>query len=135
MFGVGTVDRKTNARIHRAERKEGGVMYEYIAKVTRVIDGDTIEVEIDLGFKIKHTTILRLSGINAPELRTPEGVAAKAWLVQRIEGKSVAVRTFKDKKEKYGRYLALVEYHDPKYDNQWLCVNSVMVVEGMAVKM
>jgi endonuclease YncB( thermonuclease family) len=85
-------------------------MYEYMAKVTRVIDGDTIEVEIDLGFKIKHTTILRLSGINAPELRTPEGVAAK-------------------------RYLALVEYHDEKYDNQWLCVNSVMVVEGMAVKM
>jgi micrococcal nuclease len=110
-------------------------VYEYLAKVVRVIDGDTIEVEVDLGFKIKHTTILRLSGINAPELRTPEGVAAKAWLVQRIEGKSVAVRTMKDKKEKYGRYLALVEYHDEKYDNQWLCVNSVMVVEGMAVKM
>ncbi len=110
-------------------------MYEYLAKVVRVIDGDTIEVEIDLGFKIRQTTILRLSGINAPELRTPEGVAAKAWLVQRIEGKSVAVQTFKDKKEKYGRYLALVEYHDEKYDNQWLCVNTVMVVEGMAVKM
>jgi micrococcal nuclease len=108
-------------------------MYEYLARVVRVIDGDTIEVEIDLGFKIKHTTILRLIGINAPELPTPEGKAAKEWLAKQIENQTVTIRTVKDKKEKYGRYLAFVDAWVERLQSTQ-SINAMMISEGLAVK-
>lgn len=87
-------------------------MYEYNAKVLRVIDGDTIDVEIDVGFSIFIKNRLRLEGIDAPETRTrdlvekKEGLKAKQRLIELIEGKEVIIRTSKD--EKYGRILATV---------------------------
>lgn len=87
-------------------------MYEYNAKVLRVIDGDTIDVEIDVGFSIFIKNRLRLEGIDAPETRTrdlvekKEGLKAKQRLIELIEGKEVIIRTTKD--EKYGRILATV---------------------------
>ncbi len=54
-------------------------MYEYRARITRVIDGDTVEAEIDLGFHVSLTVTLRLAGINAPETKgteRPRGLAA-----------------------------------------------------------
>lgn len=106
-------------------------MYEYAAVVEKVIDGDTAHLAVDLGFSIKIRMPVRLYGINAPELHgvadPKPGQAARAWLAERIEGKSVVIRTFKDKKEKYGRILAQV-YLDPKGSP----VNDEMVKAGFA---
>ncbi len=93
-------------------------MYEYRAIVTKVYDGDTITVEIDLGFNAWQKGIdLRLYGINAPEVRLgrrttaadkKRGLKARDWLLEQILGKQVILRTYRDKKGKFGRYLAEV---------------------------
>ena len=83
--------------------------YEYTkCKVIRVIDGDTVRVDVDLGCDTHVNLTLRLAGIDAPEMGTPAGVAAKAHL-EAVLGSPVTVRTIKDRREKYGRYLAYIE--------------------------
>jgi micrococcal nuclease len=81
-------------------------MYQYRASVIRVVDGDTLWLDVDLGFDVKRRDSFRLYGINAPELSTPEGVAAKVWLEGQLAGGIGMVTTHKDQREKYGRYLA-----------------------------
>ncbi len=89
-------------------------MYEYRARITRVIDGDTVEAEIDLGFHVAISVTLRLAGINAPEIRgaeRPRGLAATRYLESLLDDlagdtRELTVRTQKDVTEKYGRYLA-----------------------------
>lgn len=76
-------------------------------KVVKVIDGDTVDVLIDFGFKLTQVVRLRLFGINTPEIRgkeRPEGLKVKQYLKDKIEGKDIVVETFK--KGKYGRYVA-----------------------------
>ena len=87
-------------------------MYEYHATMTRVIDGDTLEVVIDLGFKVAVRETVRLAGINCPERNTDAGQAAKhaveEWFAN--EGSRCVIKTRKaeGETEKYGRYLAAV---------------------------
>ena len=89
-------------------------MYEYRARITRVIDGDTVEAEIDLGFHVTFTATLRLTGINAPETRgaeRPQGLAATRYLESLLddltgENRELTIRTKQDLTGKYGRYLA-----------------------------
>lgn len=85
-------------------------MYTYNATVVKIVDGDTIDAEIDLGFDIKIKKRIRLSGINAPESRTRNlaekalGLKAKERLIE------LCVGTFKIKslgKGKYGRILGI----------------------------
>lgn len=87
-------------------------MYTYKGKVTRVIDGDTIEVLTDLGFHIFHTIRVRLYQVDAPELFTgserDKGAKAKEHLVSLVDGKEVLIYTFKDKMS-FNRYVANVE--------------------------
>lgn len=87
----------------------------YKAKVERVIDGDTLDVDVDLGFGIRFKTRIRLAGINAPEKWTLEGEEAKNEVEEILEENDyeVYLRTFKgsdyvDERGKYGRWLALV---------------------------
>ena len=96
-------------------------MYEYAATVRRVVDGDTLDVEIDLGLEIRLRTRLRLAGVNTPELDTIEGQQVKEKLESIFSANpSVVVRTIKDRKEKYGRYLATVLCSDGTFLNEWL---------------
>lgn len=82
-------------------------MYQYASRVIRVVDGDTLWLETDLGFDVVRKDSFRLTGINAPEMSTPEGKLAKTWLENRLRDVPLLiVTTQKDKKEKYGRYLA-----------------------------
>lgn len=84
-------------------------MYEYRAKVVRVIDGDTIECEIDLGFYVKTIQRLRLLHINAPEIkgRTKlEGEKSKEYLTNRLLNKEVIIKTNRNKS--FDRWLAEV---------------------------
>lgn len=88
-------------------------MYIYRAKVKRITDGDTIVVDIDLGFEtIINNVKLRLYGINTPETKGATRVAglqAKEFVERQLPvGTSVILKTYRDKTEKYGRYLAEV---------------------------
>ena len=87
-------------------------MYTYkITKINRVVDGDTVDITIDLGFDIHYNTRVRMYGINAPESRTRDleekkrGLAAKDRLKELLDGKEVSIRTTKDKTGKFGRLL------------------------------
>ena len=97
-------------------------MHEYHCVITRIIDGDTIDVDIDLGFDCwLHKQRIRLYGIDTPESRTRDleekkyGLAAKAFVEKFIPLGSTALLKTKEK-GKYGRYLG-----DFKVKNQWLC--------------
>ncbi len=108
-------------------------MYEYPAIVRKVHDGDTIRADIDLGFSTWiHWESLRLFGINAPELGTPEGNVSQAWLATLLPlGTNITVRTEQDRQEKYGRYLATLLLIQP--DGTLLDVNAESVRLGHAV--
>lgn len=102
-------------------------MYEYRATIIKVIDGDTVDVAIDLGLRIFTQQRIRLYGINAPELREPAGQDSKRRLGELLPmGAEVIIRTFKDKQEKYGRYLAIIS------DSEGHEVNERMLLEGHA---
>ena len=88
-------------------------MYEYKCKVTRVVDGDTVDIDIDLGFGVwLHKERVRIYGIDTPESRTRDkvekrfGLLAKEFVEQFVKGSSVILRTQKyDAKGKFGRIL------------------------------
>jgi len=108
--------------------------YNYKAKCIKVIDGDTLELEIDLGLNILTRERVRLFGINTHEIFGVKigsdeynlGMKSKTRVEELVSGKEVSVTTIKDKKEKYGRYLAKI-YIDG------VCLNDLLVSEGLAV--
>ncbi len=88
-------------------------MHTYKAYLERVVDGDTIHVVLDLGFKIQHREILRLTKINAPEIATPAGKKASDTLKKILKDVQVlVVKT--NKTDIYGRYLADVFFDEKK---------------------
>lgn len=109
-------------------------MYEYQATILRVIDGDTVEARVDLGFEVSLVERFRLRGINAPEMKGPSrdsGRAAADYLRTLISTETgttgaVLLRTTKDRKEKYGRYLAVIVANGQD-------LNAAMVKNGHAV--
>ena len=89
-------------------------MFNYLAKLVKVVDGDTLDLVVDLGFSVGVTERFRVYGINAPESRTLDlkekaaGLATKEFVVKLLAAQTEALQvvTHKDDKEKYGRYLA-----------------------------
>jgi micrococcal nuclease len=111
-------------------------MFEYyVKKVNKVVDGDTIDVDIDLGFDISFSSRVRLAGIDTPESRTTDkaekvlGLEAKAYVKTQIDSaKSVVIKTEKmDSSEKYGRILGWVYL-----DGSDLSLNEKMIKDGYA---
>lgn len=101
-------------------------LYKYNASVISVVDGDTLWLEIDLGFDTYQNMTFRLAGVATPKMSTPEGEAARSWLVARLAPHdNIVIETFKDRKEKYGRYLATIWLGDVN-------VNEEMLVLGVA---
>lgn len=110
-------------------------MYEYYATVASVTDGDTVKLDIDLGFNvILRKTPVRLIGINAPEISTPEGIVSKTYLKELIPvGTPVILKSSKDKTEKYGRILGTLVLDELLFPHlQGRSVNSQMIVKGHA---
>lgn len=87
-------------------------MYTYNAFVTDVYDGDSITVDINLGFGITYSNQkIRLAGLDAPEVRGEEresGLISRDVLREKILHKEIIITTFKDKKGKYGRYIGVI---------------------------
>jgi endonuclease YncB( thermonuclease family) len=111
-------------------------MYQYKAVVRSVTDGDTIHVDIDLGFNIvMRNAIVRLAGINAPETKTPEGRVSKTYLTERLPvGTELLLVSHKDETEKYGRILGTI-YIGKALDIKPVIGESVnweMLAKGMA---
>ncbi len=108
-------------------------MYYYKIELLRVVDGDTIDVRIDLGFNVWHKCRIRLVGINAPESRTRDkeekkrGLAAKSWLIDKLESAEDELEMKSYGVGKYGRVLGEI------YINE-VNINELMVKEGHAVK-
>ena len=110
-------------------------MYEYKCEVTRVVDGDTIDCVLDLGFSILHKCRVRLYGIDTPESRTRDldekarGKLASKFLQESIDdGDEIVLRSeLKDSKGKYGRVLGSIVVDG-------LDVNQAMAAQNLAVK-
>jgi len=79
-------------------------MYEYKAKVTNVVDGDTVDALVDLGFKVQTLQRLRLTRVDTPERTQPGYGAARDFVKQLVEGKEVTMRSYKA--SKWGYFLA-----------------------------
>jgi endonuclease YncB( thermonuclease family) len=107
-------------------------MFEYAATVVSVTDGDTIKLNVDLGFHVTVTESFRLFGINAPEHGTPAGDVATAYLKGALPvGSAVTVKSEKPKAihtEKYGRWLGIVFLGDSQ-----TAVNDDLVATGHAL--
>lgn len=100
-------------------------MYQYKAKVIDVYDGDTITAMVDLGFYHYQQMKFRLYRINTPEIRGEDrdrGIAVRDIVRAMILDKEVIINSYKDKQEKYGRYLANIIIGDLDL-NQWLVQN------------
>ena len=109
-------------------------MYEYNATIRRVVDGDTVDVTLDLGFDILYNSRIRLHGIDTPESRTRDliekkyGLAAKAFVEAYLPVGSIRIlTTSKDKTGKYGRILGEIYVGDVN-------VNKLLIEEGHAVE-
>ena len=107
-----------------------------IKSITKVVDGDTIDANIDLGFDISLTKRIRLAGIDAPESRTTNlkekalGLESKEWLKKTLEGaKDILIKTeLPDSTEKYGRIIGHLFIND-----QETSLNNQMIAEGYAL--
>lgn len=114
-------------------------MHEYRCKIVRVVDGDTVDVDIDLGFGVwMHKERVRLLGIDTPESRTRDkvekvfGLYAKDFLKNAL-GKTSVLRTHKDKAGKFGRILGEFIVYDPDTDSH-RSVNQIMIDKHIGVR-
>ena len=106
-----------------------------IKQILKVVDGDTIDASIDLGFDISLEKRIRLAGVDTPESRTADanekkyGLESKEWLKHKVENaKNILIKTeLPDSTEKYGRIIGHLFIND-----QETSLNDQMVVEGYA---
>tara|TARA_R100001163_G_scaffold1405_1_gene2207 strand:+ start:86 stop:514 length:429 start_codon:yes stop_codon:yes gene_type:complete len=109
------------------------MMYEYNCEILRVVDGDTVDVSIDLGFDISYKSRVRLYGIDTPESRTRDkdekarGLMSKEYLIDELSKGQVVIKTHKDKKGKFGRVLGEMYVGDRN-------INLMMVDDFLAVE-
>jgi micrococcal nuclease len=104
-----------------------------VSQVTKIIDGDTCDVILDLGFDIYHKCRIRLFGIDTPESRTRDleekkrGLLSKEYLKEKLKAEKLTVKTYKGEETgKFGRVLGDI-YADG------VSINQTMVEEGYAV--
>ena len=117
-------------------------MYRYNAELIRVVDGDTVDAKIDLGFDISIKKRIRLGGINAPESRTRNlaekkaGIASKERLVEILDQAANVFELESTEIGKYGRVIG--KLHISKLEGRDVitqaCVNDILVKEGYAVE-
>jgi len=114
--------------------------YLYRAEVRRILDGDTISVNVSLGFGVwLRDQKLRLYGINAPETycvkkdsaEYARGKLATAFVESTIpDGSNIVIESIEDKADKYGRWLAIIWYVDGK-TNTWVSLNTTLLEKGL----
>ena len=116
-------------------------MFEYSCTIVRVVDGDTVDVDIDLGFGVwMKKQRIRFYGIDTPESRTRDleekkyGLAAKAFVEAHLPVGSIrTLTTVKDKVGKYGRILGKFKAYD-SYTDAWVNFNQLLIIKHHAVE-
>ena len=111
-----------------------------IKSITKVVDGDTIDANIDLGFDISLTKRIRFAGIDTPESRTTNlkekalGLESKEWLKKALEGaKDILIKTEKpDSTEKYGRIIGhlFINGQETSLNNQMITSGYALAYDG-----
>ena len=111
-----------------------------IKSVTKVVDGDTIDADIDLGFDISLTKRIRFAGIDTPESRTTNvkekamGLESKEWLKKTLEGaKDILIKTeLPDSTEKYGRIIGhlFINGQETSLNNQMITSGYALAYDG-----
>jgi micrococcal nuclease len=114
-------------------------MYEYAAKLIRVVDGDTIVLSLDLGLSVHRIETCRIAGVDTPELNSSDPAvraraqSAKSFVEEQLAGCLLKVRTEKPyPMDKYGRYLAAVQFRISN-DVEWKDLTQRLLEEGLAV--
>lgn len=113
-------------------------MFEYAAKLIRVVDGDTVDLDIDLGLSVHRTERVRVSGVDTAELNSSDPVLrlraqdAKLFVETQLAGCTLRVRTEKPyPTDKYGRYLATILYRSSD-EQDWKNLTTRLLQEGHA---
>lgn len=112
-------------------------MYEYKCKLERVVDGNTIDAEIDLGFNVIVKQRVRLYGIETAPIQTPDsevkerGLLARSRLVELLPREFI-VKTILNKRGKFGRVLGYI--YIEQADGTRQCINDILVAEGTATR-
>lgn len=115
-------------------RTQADLLYTYRAYVLKVIDGDTLKVDFDLGFGDLKGETIRLNHINCPEQNTPEGRAAKHFVkTQLARTDFIVVKSVRTRKEKWGRYLGDVFL--PRKGNSPVYLNQLLLDKRHAVRL
>ena len=117
-------------------------MYEYkIKSIDHIVDGDTFDCTVDLGFNISHKIRVRMYGINTPESRTRDleekarGLASKKRLIELLEQHEGNLIVQTNKKGKYGRYLGTIFVDEITVDGVYdTNINRQLIEEGFAVE-
>lgn len=108
-------------------------MYEYAARLVRVVDADTYVLDIDLGMRVwMHTVRVRALGIDSPELGTVAGDLAMGYAVRWFDShcpdRELVVHTFRDRNDNFGRLLGRVVAPDGS------CLNDDLLTDGFATR-
>ena len=116
-------------------------MFEYQCKIVKIIDGDTVDVDIDLGFGVwLKKQRIRFYGIDTPESRTRDleekkyGLVAKAFVEAHLPVGSIrTLTTVKDERGKFGRILGKFKAYDD-YTDAWVNLNQLMIIKHYGVE-
>jgi len=106
------------------------------ARAVNVVDGDTLDLETDLGFRITFLQRYRLYGVDTPETNDPDpavrerALKAKDFVEVLIKGKEVIANTHMDRRDKHGRWLAVVYWRDA--EGGWQNLNEDLLANGLA---
>lgn len=116
-------------QLARQAHEGAGLMFEYTAEPIHVVDGDTVDLKVDLGFSTFVHQRFRLYGVNTPERGQPGYQEATDFVAKWLSAQSIiTVKTFKDRTEKYGRYLALLSGDGEE------TLNHALIAAGLAVE-
>jgi len=111
-------------------------MYEYSCKINKVLDGDTVDIDLDLGFNVVLANQrVRMAGVDTPESRTtnaeekPRGLLSKKKLTEKLSSSNCKIKTFKpdNNDDKFGRILGEFILEDGTNVNKWLIENNYAV--------
>ena len=116
-------------------------MYEYNVRIDRVVDGDTVDCWIDLGYNLQIHKRIRFAGVNAPETRTrdleekKQGLIAKEWLINKIDPKAVgSSKEIMLKSYEYGKYGRLIGELFIVSGSRKQSINKMMLAEGLVTE-
>ena len=116
-------------------------MYEYRVSIDRVVDGDTVDCWIDLGYNLKIHKRIRFAGVNAPETRTrnkeekKRGLIAKEWLQNKIDPKYIgASKDIILKSYEYGKYGRVIGELFIVSGSRKQSINKMMLAEGLVTE-